>query len=333
MWSVSISSDPLTASKGSDDRSFILNSCINLQDFIGNEAKLLAFHEGGHTARVSLADFVARQFVEQRKHAECEVEEYSIRLENLDRLLMKRRRRKQNLSAPYPPYILERTDFWCSENDLSLSVRMTVTQSKQNNSAESVNDSMVLDQVKKTEESLLEVAAKALFNKILPVGDPTFKEKLMNHVACTVLQHRIRCDLARTKSVAFIADGSILPRKSGTSDSPMSSPPAVPSKAPKDSRMAQSITVEMGSLAGFLPSTLSFNESSSITLSGLVVPAGITLICGGGYHGKSTLLNTIALGIYNKISGDGREFCVAVSDAVTVVSTSLDTMLQKRRLQ
>jgi len=46
--------------------------------------------------------------------------------------------------------------------------------------------------------------------------------------------------------------------------------------------------------------------------------AGITLICGGGYHGKSTLLRTIACGVYNKLPGDGREYCVTRNDAVVV---------------
>ena len=120
------------------------------------------------------------------------------------------------------------------------------------------------------------------------------------------------------KAVAFIADGSILPRKSGTSDAPMASPPAVPFKAPAESSMSQEISVEVGLLAKYLPPNLVKPNTTSIALPGLVVPTGITLICGGGYHGKSTLLQTIAMGIYDKIPGDGREFCVAVPDAVTV---------------
>jgi hypothetical protein len=89
--------------------------------------------------------------------------------------------------------------------------------------------------------------------------------------------------------------------------------------------MSQEITIEMGALAKYLPSNNSMisvsgssSSSSFVTLRGLVVPAGVTLICGGGYHGKSTLLSTIAAGVYDKIPGDGREYCVAVRDAVTV---------------
>jgi len=55
-----------------------------------------------------------------------------------------------------------------------------------------------------------------------------------------------------------------------------------------------------------------------VILTGLLIPTGVTLIVGGGYHGKSTLLRAIATGIHDKVPGDGREFCVTVSDAVSV---------------
>ena len=53
-------------------------------------------------------------------------------------------------------------------------------------------------------------------------------------------------------------------------------------------------------------------------LRGLGVPRGVTLIVGGGYHGKSTLLAALALGVYDHVPGDGRERCVTLPDAVTV---------------
>jgi hypothetical protein len=60
------------------------------------------------------------------------------------------------------------------------------------------------------------------------------------------------------------------------------------------------------------------SDPSVIEIRGLLVPRGITLIAGGGYHGKSTLLRTLASSVYNKIPGDGREFCAAVESALTV---------------
>jgi hypothetical protein len=316
MWTVSVVSDPLvsrsTGSGSASTASYVADSAISFKHFFQDEATFAIFREGERTARTSLADFVARQFVQQREKATCEMDGITVSLEPLDRIFMKAKRRKQNLSAPYHPYVLERSDFWCSENELRISVRMAVQST-------TTNDAMHLDDEKKTEESVLEAASKSILKKIIHVGEPEYTEKLMEHVACTVLQHRIRLYLLSSKTVAFIADGSILPRKSGTSDAPMSSPPAIPFKAPAESSMSQTITVQMDSLAKFLPQSLVANGSTSVTLSGLVVPAGITLICGGGYHGKSTMLRTIALGIYNKIPGDGREFCVSVLDAVSVV--------------
>jgi predicted ABC-class ATPase len=50
----------------------------------------------------------------------------------------------------------------------------------------------------------------------------------------------------------------------------------------------------------------------------MIIPKGITLICGGGFHGKSTLLRSLAMGIYNKIQGDGRELCITTYDAVSI---------------
>jgi len=152
----------------------------------------------------------------------------------------------------------------------------------------------------------------------------------MEHVACAILQNRMREELRKMKVVAFIADGSILPRRSGASSQPMQSPPAVPFKAPSESRLSATITVdgsrlsatlsvEKGSLTTFLPGEFSsMSTESTVVITGMIVPEGITLIVGGGYHGKSTMLRTIAAGVYNKVPGDGREFCVTVSDAVCV---------------
>eukprot|EP00980_Cylindrotheca_fusiformis_P009876 scaffold2186_cov113-Cylindrotheca_fusiformis.AAC.4 len=311
-----VTSDPLlsrstTAPDGSNTSSYVAHCTIALKRFFQDEAAFASFCQGERTARTSLADFVARHFIEQREKATLEIDGQKISLEPLDRAFLRTKRRRKNLSAPYHPYVLERSDFWCSESELNISVRMVVENM-------AANGDVNLIEEKKTEESVLESTCGMILKKIINVGEPEFSEKIMKHVACTVLQHKIRLHLASSKNVAFIADGSILPRKSGTSDAPMASPPAIPFKAPAESPMSQSISIEMDSLVKFLPQSLVDEGFSSVTMSGLVVPPGITLICGGGYHGKSTMLRTIALGIYNKIYGDGREFCVSVSDAVSV---------------
>ncbi|MEG4089284.1 ABC-ATPase domain-containing protein [Microcoleus sp. Pol12B4] len=104
--------------------------------------------------------------------------------------------------------------------------------------------------------------------------------------------------LAENGLVAFVADGSILPRRTGVDDRPLLNN-AVAFQSPP------SLKVE-------------FNCPNLGLISGMGIPTGITLIVGGGYHGKSTLLRAIELGVYNRIPGDGREFVVANPAAVKI---------------
>lgn len=108
-------------------------------------------------------------------------------------------------------------------------------------------------------------------------------------------QLAIRQMLADRGLVAFVANGSVLPRESGVSSRPMKQ--AVPFQSPA------SMEVEL-----ILP-----NKG---TLRGMGIPRGITLIVGGGYHGKSTLLKALELGVYDHIAGDGREYVITDGTAV-----------------
>ncbi|MBR1741942.1 MAG: ABC-ATPase domain-containing protein, partial [Lachnospiraceae bacterium] len=108
-------------------------------------------------------------------------------------------------------------------------------------------------------------------------------------------RHFIREELAKRDLVAFIADGSVLPRKSGVSDLPMKE--AVKFQAPDS-----------------LAVTLSLPHKGE--LRGMGVKKGITLIVGGGYHGKSTLLSAIERGVYDHIAGDGREYVITDENSV-----------------
>jgi predicted ABC-class ATPase len=99
--------------------------------------------------------------------------------------------------------------------------------------------------------------------------------------------------------IAFVADGAILPRLAGNSDAPMAIDKAVPFEAP-------------GSMA------IEIDLPHAGKVRGLGIRRGVTLITGGGYHGKSTLLSALEFGIYNHIPGDGRERCVTVTEAVKI---------------
>lgn len=107
----------------------------------------------------------------------------------------------------------------------------------------------------------------------------------------------LRAQLPEHRLVAFIADDSILPRTSGIDQRPLGE--AIPFQSPDSVRIR-----------------LSAPNSGEIT--GMGIADGITLIVGGGYHGKSTLLNAIERGVYNHIPGDGRERVVARGDATKV---------------
>ncbi|MEH2944549.1 ABC-ATPase domain-containing protein [Lachnospiraceae bacterium KK002] len=110
-------------------------------------------------------------------------------------------------------------------------------------------------------------------------------------------QQFIRLQLPKLGLAAFVANESILPRESGVSDRPMKR--AVPFRSPKSMEV-----------------TLQLPNYGAIT--GMGIRKGITLVVGGGYHGKSTLLKALELGVYNHIAGDGREYVITDDTAVKI---------------
>lgn len=95
--------------------------------------------------------------------------------------------------------------------------------------------------------------------------------------------------------IVFIANGASLPRHSGVDDRPahgelvntFQSPASLQIHIPLDGR----------------------------SITGMGIKQGITCITGGGYHGKSTLMQAILAGVYAHIPGDGREYVVTREDA------------------
>lgn len=110
-------------------------------------------------------------------------------------------------------------------------------------------------------------------------------------------QEFIRQELSRLKLVAFVANDAILPRESGISDRPMKN--AVRFRSPK----SMEVTLK-----------LPYHG----VLTGMGIAQGITLVVGGGYHGKSTLLKALELGVYNHIAGDGREYVITDNSAMKI---------------
>lgn len=148
---------------------------------------------------------------------------------------------------------------------------------------------------------ILGIQAQKMLLEELPriVEDSLFyenldSEELRKHVDLSEDADWIRDRLKERGLVAFVANDSILPRKSGVDDRPMEG--GVPFHSP------ESLEVEF--------------DCPHRKVRGMGIPEGVTLIVGGGYHGKSTLLDAIALGVYNHIPEDGRELVVTLPDAV-----------------
>ena len=120
-------------------------------------------------------------------------------------------------------------------------------------------------------------------------------------------QEHIRHQLDSLGLVAFIGDGATLPRTSGASDSPLAEKNVRRFQSPESLR----VTIP-------IPNPIEQGGKPVDSLTGMGIPKGVTLIVGGGYHGKSTLLRALERGIYPHVPGDGREFVVASQGAVKI---------------
>lgn len=138
-------------------------------------------------------------------------------------------------------------------------------------------------------EFLPEIVKTCLFYR------PWEKAKIQTCYELAENQQRIREVLEERKLVAFCANGSILPRKSGVSSQPLKG--AIEFQSPE----SMEILID-----------LPFGNS----IRGMGIPEGVTLIIGGGYHGKSTLLQALEQGVYNHVKGDGREYVITRADAL-----------------
>lgn len=143
---------------------------------------------------------------------------------------------------------------------------------------------------------LMDVVKKSLYFQALD------RDALKSHILSVEDQDAARRQLSELGLIAFVADGSVLPRKSGIDDRPMTTkddPNLVLFKAP--------------------PSMETMLEvPNKGTITGMGIRQGITMIVGGGFHGKSTLLQALQVGVYNKVDGDGREFVVCDENAVKI---------------
>ncbi len=124
-------------------------------------------------------------------------------------------------------------------------------------------------------------------------------KKLYSHIETSEDADFVRDSLSSLDMISFVADGSVLPRASGVDNKPLAEGHVVAFKSPPELQV-------------------SFNLPNFGKITGMGIRKGVTLIVGGGYHGKSTLLDAVKLGIYNHVPGDGREFVVTDVNAVMI---------------
>lgn len=148
-------------------------------------------------------------------------------------------------------------------------------------------------------------AAARLLTQVLPqaveaLRAPNLDEAEVRRWADLSEDHaHLQTQLAERGLVAFVRDGSVLPRKSGVSDEPLAD--AVPFESPPELRV-----------------TLETLHHGPVT--GMGLPEGVSVITGGGFHGKTTLLEALELGVYPHVPGDGREWVVTREHAVKLRS-------------
>jgi len=134
-------------------------------------------------------------------------------------------------------------------------------------------------------------AEKIVYEKIPKVVRSileTREEDIREQIELYEDQEFLRRWIRDNRIVSFIAEGSVLPRESSFSEKPL--------KTGKPFRFEKSVTVSL---------------PSGRKVKGLAIPEGLTVITGGGYHGKTTILNSIQRGIYNHVKGDGRELVIS----------------------
>lgn len=139
-------------------------------------------------------------------------------------------------------------------------------------------------------------AVRDILDHIKNTFETLSKEQLKHYLDTYAKQQEIRAFLNRNNLCAFVADGSILPR-ANTSGAPLQT--AVPFLSPENLR-----------------TTIFFADGTSIR--GMGIKRGVTVITGGGYSGKSTLIDAIEMGIYDHVPGDGREFCITDNTALKI---------------
>jgi hypothetical protein len=338
--------DPLLDVSTSAQRPLSLSHLLTIDCPLNNShllppEALSHFRCAGPKARIALADLVARGIALQTpftntllydKQDGCQ-SSCSCHLAALH-YIHKGRSGKATL-----PFILQRTDVGCTRDFLSMTVRITFSFPETNTTGDEY-----YQVVYGRDPAILNPWIHTFLTDFLTPLYAWVRSRILSHVAHVLLQSYLRTTVlptwdftstlvtapphsskAGSGAVAFLSNGSILPRKSGVSQQPMNPHKAVPLLAPPQSvHLYREIHLDIGFWNPYIQDDKVEKRQEEekgnlvLILRGLIIPKGVVLICGGGFHGKSTLLRTISMGVYDKVYGDGRELCVTVNDALHV---------------
>ena len=204
---------------------------------------------------------------------------------------------KYYVHKPGGEVILKNTAYFseCVQKNYDYSGGITVIEKKTENSVKSIKTCLCIKiqvqlpkgKIRKTIQMLCKDLPSAIAHFVDAFDYVSYKEA----IELEQQQQRIRMWLAQSDFCSFIANGSILPRSKSTFG-PLNN--AIPFVSPKET------------------------EISIYGLTGMGIKRGVTIITGGGYSGKSTLIEAISSGIYNHVKGDGRELCITDDSAVII---------------
>jgi predicted ABC-class ATPase len=185
--------------------------------------------------------------------------------------------------ASYGQQVLKRNAVIVENGSIDLRFQIGLPADGRSINSDQANEMLFYELPKVVSASLLSLQSK--------------KVEVTAHVDTVEDQQYLREQLTQNGLIAFVGDGSILPRLSGIDDHPLEE--SVPTLSPK------TMAVKLKRL-------------HAKPIRGLGIPQGISLIVGGGFHGKSTLLHAIEYGVYNHIKGDGRELVVTDPSACKI---------------
>ncbi len=195
--------------------------------------------------------------------------------------------------------IFSKAKFSCQDTDRRILKRSAVQYDSENNLfILHVNFDMPLLNGVAINQKPSEKAVRDILSLICDVSGSITQKDIDTCIKTYCIQKQIRKYLLENHYCAFVANGSILPRDRDTEE-PMKN--SIPFRSPESFE----ITIPVDALT---------------SVTGMGVPCGVTVITGGGYSGKSTLLNALQEGIYDRLPGDGREYVITVNNALQTFS-------------